>query len=134
MQVVTTEAYALAQNQTRLLVVEDEVLIRMYVCDVLREAGYDVIEAADGDQAVDVLKAGIAVDLVLSDVRMPGLTDGLALLAFVRQNLAGLPVILASGHLPPEIAFEEGAAQFLAKPFKDVDALRAVELALVRKR
>ena len=134
MQVVTMGAYAPENHQARLLVVEDEVLIRFLVCDVLREAGYDVIEAADGDEALDVLKAGIRVDLMLSDVRMPGSTDGMALLAFVRQNLAELPVIITSGHLAPEIALAEGAAQFLAKPFKLVDALAAVELALVKQR
>jgi DNA-binding NtrC family response regulator len=126
-------ADAAADRQMRLLVVEDEVLIRLFVADLLRDAGYDVIEAVNGDEALDILKAGIPIDLVLSDVRMPGATDGLALLRFVRENLAGLPVIITSGHLEPDIALAAGAAQFLSKPFRMDEALRAVNLE-VKKR
>lgn len=126
------DADAPEDGRARLLFVEDEFLIRMTVSDLLREAGYHVIEAANGDEALDILKAGVAVDLVLSDVRMPGSTDGLALLAFVRQNLASLPVIIASGHLERHIALAEGAAQFLAKPFRVEDALKLVEVELAK--
>jgi CheY-like chemotaxis protein len=120
-------ADAARAGPARLLVVEDEVLIRMFVADMLRDAGYDVIEAVSGNEALDILRAGLVVDLVLSDVRMPGSADGLALLAFVRQNLADLPVILTSGHLAPEIALGKGAVQFLAKPYRLEDALAAVK-------
>ncbi|MBD8552078.1 response regulator [Sphingomonas sp. CFBP 8764] len=131
-----TEATAstLPKHKLRLLVVEDEIFIRMFVCDTLRDAGYDVIEAVCGDEALDILKSGLSVDLVISDVRMPGATDGLALLAFVQSNVAGLPVILTSGHLSPDIALADGAAQFLAKPFKVADALKAVELEASKLR
>lgn len=112
---------------SRLLVVEDELLIRMLIADVLRDAGYEVIEAVSGDEALDILKAGVVVDLVLSDVQMLGSTDGLALLGFVRKNLAALPVILTSGHLAPKIALAEGAVNFLVKPYRIQDALAVVE-------
>lgn len=121
-----------ASRQVRLLIVEDEVFIRMFVCDVLRDAGYDVVEAVNGDEALDILKAGVAIDLVLSDVRMPGSTDGMALLAFVRKNLADLPVIITSGHLASEIALAQGAAQFLAKPFRVEEALKMVDLEVAK--
>lgn len=124
MHVVNESAEA---RVSRLLVVEDELLIRMLIADVLRDAGYEVIEAVNGDEALDILKAGVVVDLVLSDVRMPGSTDGLALLAFIRQNLAALPVILTSGHLSPESALAEGAVKFLAKPYRIQDALAIVD-------
>lgn len=127
-------ADVLASQQMRLLVVEDEIFIRMFVCDVLRDAGYDVIEAVNGDEALDILKSGLPIDLVLSDVRMPGATDGLALLAFVRKNLAGLPVILTSGHLSPNIALADGAAQFLVKPFRVEEALKVIELEASKLR
>ena len=129
MNVGTVPVEGTADRQMRLLVVEDEVLIRLFVSDLLRDAGYDVVEAVNGDEAVDILKAGIPIDLVLSDVRMPGSTDGLALLRFVRENLAGLPVIITSGHLEPAVALAAGAAQFLAKPFKLDEALKVVDLA-----
>lgn len=127
-------ADALAGRQLRLLVVEDEVFIRMFICDVLRDAGYDVVEAVNGDEALDILKAGVAIDLVLTDVRMPGSTDGLALLAFVRKHLAHLPVIITSGHLECEIALARGAAQFLAKPFNVEAALKMIGREVVGLR
>lgn len=127
-------ADVIANQQMRLLVVEDEIFIRMFVCDVLRDAGYDVIEAVNGDEALDILKSGLHIDLVLSDVRMPGSTDGLALLAFVQKNVADLPVILTSGHLSPDIALAYGAVQFLAKPFRIEEALKAIELEASKLR
>jgi CheY-like chemotaxis protein len=120
-------------RRVRILVVEDELLIRMFVSDLLRDTGYDVVEAVNGDEALDILNAEVAVDLVLSDVRMPGSTDGLALLQFVREKLADLPVIITSGHLEPDVALAAGASQFLAKPFKVEEALKVVELE-VNKR
>lgn len=118
----------LVDRPLRLLVVEDEMFIRMFVCDVLREAGYDVVEAVNGDEALELLKAGVSIDLVLSDVRMPGSTDGMALLDFVKKNHAGVPVIISSGHLDPGVALGAGAAQFLGKPFRIEEALAVVEL------
>lgn len=120
--------------RARLLVVEDEILIRMFVSEVLRDAGYEVIEATNGDEAVRILTSGVPVDLIFSDVRMPGSTDGLGLLAFVRQNLAALPVIITSGHLSHRVALVEGAARFLAKPFNIEDALAAVKIELARTK
>lgn len=116
-----------AARRVRILVVEDELLIRLVVCDLLRDSGYDVIEAANGDEALDLLNARVAVDLILTDVRMPGSTDGLALLQFVRNKLGDLPVIVTSGHLESEVAMAAGASQFLAKPFSVAEALRLVE-------
>src|ERR1700719_1713035 len=78
------------------LVVEDEVLVRLMICDELRERGFRVIEAVDADQAADVLDSSTEVDLIVSDIRMPGRLDGLALAHHVAANHAGLPMILAS--------------------------------------
>jgi DNA-binding NtrC family response regulator len=113
----------LIQNQeepptspTRVLVVEDEFLIRISVSDHLRETGFAVVEASNGDEAISVLKAGVAFDVVFTDVRMPGATDGLGLLAYVRATQPGLPVVVTSGHLAPGLAIAGGAVEFLAKP------------------
>ena len=85
-----------------ILVVEDELLIRLIVSDELRDAGYDVIEAFNADEALTVLRSLVRVDLVISDVRMPGSLDGLGLLAevratWVRTNRPELEVRLAGG-------------------------------------
>lgn len=109
-----------------ILVVEDELLIRMALSDGLREAGYQVIEACSGDEAMEVLNS-IHPDLVISDVRMPGSLDGIALLANVRRRFSTLPVIIVSGHLRPSAALADGAMQFLAKPYALEAILKAVE-------
>ena len=83
-----------------ILVVEDEVLVRMVIADYLRECGYKVIEAASGDEALQILqRRDIAVDVVFSDVEMPGGMDGFALSTWIRQNRPGLDVIL-TGSVP----------------------------------
>lgn len=109
-----------------ILVVEDELLIRLALSDGLRDAGYQVIEACNGDEAIEAL-GSIRCDLVISDVRMPGSLDGIALLAIVRRKFPELPVIIVSGHLRPSAASADGATQFLAKPYALDAIIQAVE-------
>lgn len=116
--------------RSRILVVEDEVLIRFMVSDELREAGYDAIEACNADEAVAILESRVSVDLVISDVRMPGTIDGLGLLAFIRASFPDLPVIMMSGHLEPRLAMIDGATQFVAKPFLLDAVLNAVRVEI----
>jgi CheY-like chemotaxis protein len=78
------------------LVVEDDMLVRYAICDYLRECGYKVIEAADGDEAFKVLNdAQVSVDVILSGVQTPGSMDGFALARWVRANRPDIGVILA---------------------------------------
>jgi CheY-like chemotaxis protein len=82
-----------------ILVVEDEVLIRFVIADYLRECGYHVMEAANAAEAVALLEVEAApIDLVFSDVQMPGDMDGFGLAHWVRDNRPGLPIILTSGN------------------------------------
>lgn len=80
-----------------ILVVEDEVFIRFDVADMLRENGFEVIEAGDAGQALAALASGARVDLVFSDIQMPGAMNGLGLARHVLETSPGLPVILTSG-------------------------------------
>jgi DNA-binding NtrC family response regulator len=118
-----------ASARSRILVVEDELLIRMVVSDELREVGYDVVEACDADEALIVLESSVRVDIVISDVRMPGSMDGLGLLAAIKATYPAIPVIITSGHLEPRLAIQDGATEFLAKPF----VLSAVVAAVKRE-
>jgi len=77
-------------------VVEDEVLIRLMIAEELRAAGYVVLEAADTDEAMAVLQADAGIGLVFTDVRMPGVLDGLGLARWVRARMPHLKVIVAS--------------------------------------
>jgi DNA-binding NtrC family response regulator len=121
-----------ASTRCCILVVEDELLIRLILSDELRDANYDVIEACNADEALAVLKSLVRVDLIISDVRMPGPLDGMGLLAIVRETLPALPVIITSGHLDPSLAKADGATQFLAKPYSMGSIVTAVQDELAK--
>lgn len=123
-----------AGDRKRILVVEDELLIRLLVSDELRNAGFEVIEAVDADEALTVLKSLVPIDIVISDVRMPGSIDGLGLLAVVRESFPNLPVIITSGHLDSRLATADGAARFLAKPYGMNAVVDAVRMELAKAR
>ena len=112
-----------------ILVVEDELLIRLALSDGLRDAGYVVIEACCGDEALEVL-GSVALDLIISDVQMPGSLDGIGLLAVVRQRFPAIPVILVSGHLQPSLALADGATRFFGKPYALEAMLQAINTDL----
>ncbi len=79
------------------LVVEDEVLVRMVIAEYLRDCDYVVIEAGSAVEAIALFKADVEVDVVFSDIQMPGSLDGFGLAQWVRQNRPGVKVILTSG-------------------------------------
>jgi CheY-like chemotaxis protein len=80
-----------------IVVVEDEVLVRLEIADYLRDCGYQVIEANNADEALEVLRSDTAVDLVFSDIQMPGSMDGFGLARWIREHQPGTRVILTSG-------------------------------------
>ena len=81
------------------LVVEDEVLIRIDLSDEFRTAGFNVLDASNGDEALVTLEATPDISLVITDIRMPGRTDGIALAHWLRQHRPEVLVVLVSGHL-----------------------------------
>jgi two-component system, response regulator PdtaR len=86
-------------SQPVILVVEDEVLVRMATAEQLRQAGYSVLEAANAHEALQVLRHTPGVKVILTDIRMPGLIDGLGLARLARSEYPDIKVVLASGHL-----------------------------------
>ena len=79
-----------------ILVVEDEILARTAIAEYLRHCGYRVIEAASADEAIVMLnEKNIQIDVVFSDVEMPGSMDGFGLAQWVRTNKPGLHIVLA---------------------------------------
>lgn len=97
------------------LVVEDDPFLRLLIADALRDAGTRVVEAACADEALTVLAADIPVDAVLTDVRMPGTMDGVALAGRLALDYPWLPVFVASGDLDPVVA--RSLPAFIAKPY-----------------
>jgi CheY-like chemotaxis protein len=69
-----------------ILVVEDELLIRLMLVDALRDAGFEVVEASNADDALATLESQPAIDLVFTDVRMPGTMDGVGLMKLLRET------------------------------------------------
>jgi CheY-like chemotaxis protein len=104
------------------LIVEDDVLLRLVTAEDLRAAGYGVIEASNADEAMTILDSGVPIDLVLTDIRMPGSMDGLALAAFIRQRWPELKILVASGERPGQAALAAADA-FLPKPYDSAGIL-----------
>ena len=100
------------------LVVEDELFVRLMAVDAIEDAGYAAIEAADADSALALLDDRGDIDIVFSDIKMPGALDGLALAAMVQERWPTLPVILTSGHLYPDDIDMPAAVPFLQKPYR----------------
>lgn len=90
----TSEA---GDDKAVILVVEDEVLIRLVIAEYLRDCGYAVIEAGNAQDAIALFQANVEVDVVFTDVQMPGGLDGFGLAQWVRRHRPGTPVILTSG-------------------------------------
>ncbi len=116
-----------ARRLARILVVDDEELVRQATAEMLRGLGYEVTEAPGGAAAVTLVRAGLPVDLLVTDYLMPGQT-GTALAAAVRTLRPGLPVLMVTGYANVS-SKEAGHLPRLAKPFREADlAARVAEL------
>jgi CheY-like chemotaxis protein len=113
-----------------ILFVEDEVLIRMDMAEFLRTCGYRVHEAGNAAEALDVLQSKFAMDVVVTDVDIPGEMDGQALAKWVRENRPGVGVILASGVARDIDVAEFGS--FIGKPYTGRALLELVKQALAK--
>ncbi len=128
-------------NQYVVLVVDDMPVNRVLLNKVFGTAGYAVVEAESGEEAIEMIEAGeVRPDVIVSDVEMPGSLDGIAFTEAVRhQNgpVANVPIIVASGNPDDAMelsAYEAGADLFMSKPF-DLAALRdEVATALRREK
>ena len=93
------------------MVVEDELLLRLDLANQLHSAGFEVIEAQSADEALKLLATKIDVDLILTDIRMPGQIDGLGLVSFVQRQDRRIKLVIlsayvdADGELPADASF-----------------------------
>jgi CheY-like chemotaxis protein len=116
----------------KILLVEDERLVREMIAEELRDAGHDVIEAEDGDLAAELIAAHDDIDLLFTDIKLPGPTDGWEVARKARLRFAFLPVIYASGHAISRSA-EVPDAIFFNKPYKPLALLDAIQRLLAKK-
>lgn len=103
-----------------MLVVEDEVLIRMMLVCELEDAGFAVIEARNADIAMVLITDRSDIAVVVTDVRMPGSVNGLGLAAWMREHAASVPIIITAGlaELPDIAAINPAIARVVAKPYR----------------
>lgn len=104
-------------RQWTILVVEDEPWIRLITSDHLRDHGWTVLEADCASAAIAVLESGESVDLVFSDIQMPGEMDGVGFAQWLRQNHPAIRILLTSGGIrtvDPSICDDA----LIAKPYK----------------
>ncbi len=101
-----------------ILVVEDEMLLRMLAVDMVEDAGYTPVEAVDADEAVAILESRSDIALLLTDIRMPGSMDGLKLAHTVRARWPTLRIILVSGQLKLANIDIPADSRFFGKPIE----------------
>src|SRR5262245_12462267 len=95
-----------------ILVVEDSIALRLALAEWLRQAGYAVLEAASADEAVILLNSLMMIDLVITDIEMPGALNGYDLVRHIQQMSALLPIITVSGNVPGQKLHEVGIIEF----------------------
>ncbi len=124
---------AQGSSKRRVVVAEDEALIRLDLVEMLREEGFDVVgEASDGEQAVDLARE-LSPDLVILDVKMPVLDGITAAEQIGNERLA--PVVMLTAFSQRDLverAVDAGAMAYLVKPFAKSDLVPAIEVAISR--
>ena len=115
----------------RVLLVEDEPLVRAVMSETLCEEGFDVTEACDADEALEILASSPTFDLLLTDVHMPGCCDGLGVAARAREQDPDLPIVVVTGR--PEMGRTVQSLKphcaFVLKPYTLSTILGAISLA-----
>lgn len=108
---------ATAAKKPVILIVEDELLLRIDAAEMIAEAGFDVVEAANADEAIAILEVRPDIHIVFTDIQMPGSMDGLKLARFIRGRWPPIKLVATSG----QVAIQDGDlpedAVFIGKPY-----------------
>jgi DNA-binding NtrC family response regulator len=106
----------ISSGETNVLVVEDEMVLRMRAVDIVEDAGFTAVEATNADQAISVLEARSDISLLFSDIQMPGSIDGLKLAHAVHERWPDIKIILVSGQINPSAEEKPENSRFFGKP------------------
>lgn len=112
------------------LIVEDEPLVRMMVIELFEDEGFEVLEAADGDQALAIFRERRDVALLFTDVEMPGSLDGYALARWAEVNRPTVKTVIVSGRAMPRAGDLPDGAEFVGKPYDHDDVMRRIQTLL----
>jgi CheY-like chemotaxis protein len=108
---------------TVVLVVEDEMLLRMHAVDMVEDAGFTSVEAVDADEAVAILESRSDIALLFTDIQMPGSMDGLRLAHAVHERWPPIKIILVSGQVKPANIDIPADSRFFGKPLEDKEMI-----------
>ena len=108
------------------LVVEDEMLLRMRAVDMVEDAGYVPVEAVDADEALAILQSRSDIVLLFTDVQMPGSMNGLQLALAVHERWPRIRIILASGRLKLSKSEIPENSRFFGKPLDSVEMVAEI--------
>jgi CheY-like chemotaxis protein len=106
-----------AASRPVVLIVEDEFLLRMDAVDMIRAAGFEAVEAANADQAIEILESRLDITVVFTDIQMPGSMDGLKLAQAVRGRWPPIKIVATSGHVHVTETDLPDGGRFLPKPY-----------------
>ena len=109
-----------------ILIVEDELLLRMDSAEVIENAGFEVIQAANADEAIAILTARPDIHVVFTDIQMPGSMDGLKLARFVRDRWPPIKIVATSGLVSVEGDDLPAGSVFLPKPYRNSEIVAAL--------
>jgi CheY-like chemotaxis protein len=112
-----------ASSRSVVLIVEDEVLLRWHAAAIVEDAGFDVVEAANADEAIAILETRSDIRVVFTDIQMPGSIDGLRLAHFVRTRWPPVHIIATSGQLKLRQDDLPKGGRYLAKPYAPSDLM-----------
>ena len=115
------------------LVAEDDVIVRIVIADDLRQAGFEVIEAGSGAEALDLLSTDRHVDLILSDVHMPGRLNGIDLAAIIMDRFPQTHIILCSGSSDGHDLAGISGIPYIDKPYRP-EAVIALVASILQGR
>jgi CheY-like chemotaxis protein len=121
---------AFAARRPVILIVEDEVLIRLHAAQIIQDAGFDVIEAANADEAIAFLETRPDITILFTDIQMPGSMDGLKLAAAVKGRWPPIKIVATSGLVNVRADDLPEGGRFLPKPYNPVQLTQTLrELA-----
>ena len=107
----------IAVKRSVVLIVEDDFLIRMGAAEMIEAAGFVIIEAANADEAIEILEVCLDITVVFTDIQMPGSMDGLKLAAAIRRRWPPIKIVATSGIVNVrKVDLPEGG-RFLSKPY-----------------
>jgi len=111
----------------KVLVVEDEPIIRLGIVSSIEDAGYAVIEAANADEAISRLQANSEVSVIVTDVDMPGSMNGIRLAHYVKRRWPPIQLLVISGKVGVTSGELPEGVRFMSKPFQEPQLISAIE-------